>query len=167
MVVPVASRFLARDFGRGTMNNGTGRAAMLVGAAMMIAMPFAAQAEEERYGYVNTSLFGEQEADGKGAGEDASADFGAEFDYKEGKMCYFLEMDGLKDFTAAHIHKGPIGEDGPPVLTLELSKDGQDVCVSADVAVMKEIAASPAEYYVNLHTKRFPDGAVRGQLASE
>lgn len=148
------------------MMNGITRAAMLAGAATLLAAPLGAQ-EEERYGYVGTSLFGDQEVDTEGAGEDASADFMAEFDYQEGRVCYMLEMDGLKDFTAAHIHKGKIGENGPPVMTLELSKDGADVCQDADVALMKEIAENEADYYVNLHTKRYPNGAVRGQLGQE
>jgi len=146
------------------MLNGITRAAMLIGAGMVMATPIAAQTEDERYVYIGTALFGEQEVDTEGAGDNASADFSAEFDFKEGRMCYMLEMDGLKDFTAAHIHKGKIGENGPPVLTLELSKEGQDTCVAADVTVMKDIAANEADYYVNLHTKRYPNGAVRGQL---
>lgn len=149
------------------MNTGIKRAAVLVGAGMLLTMPLAAQGEDEQFGYVGTSLFGDQEVDTEGAGEDASADFSAEFDYAQGRMCYMLEMDGLKDFTAAHIHKGKIGENGPPVITLELSKDGQDNCVDADVALMKDIAANEADYYVNLHTKRYPNGAVRGQLGQE
>lgn len=149
------------------MMNGIKRAAIAIGAGMVMVAPGAAQAEEERYAYIGTSLFGEQEVDSEGAGDDASADFGAEFDFKDGRMCYMLEMDGLKDFTAAHIHKGKIGENGPPVITLELSKDGQDTCVAADVALMKDIVANEADYYVNLHTKRYPNGAVRGQLGQE
>jgi hypothetical protein len=148
------------------MMNGITRAAMLAGAATLLVAPLGAQ-EEERYGYIGTSLFGDQEVDTEGAGEDASADFMAEFDYQQGRVCYMLEMDGLKDFTAAHIHKGKLGENGPPVMTLELSTDGEDVCQDADVALMKEIAANEADYYVNLHTKRYPNGAVRGQLGQD
>lgn len=143
------------------------RAAMVAAAGLLVSMPLAAQDEDERYGYVGTSLFGDQEVDTEGAGENASADFMAEFDYQEGRICYLLELTELKNFTAAHIHKGKVGENGPPVITLKLSADGDDVCEPADVAVMKDIAANEADYYVNVHTKKFPQGAVRGQLGRD
>lgn len=145
----------------------TNRAAAIAAVALLVWTPLAAQDDDDRYGYVGTSLFGDQEVDTEGAGEDASADFMAEFDYKDGRVCYMLELTDLKNFTAAHIHKGKIGENGPPVMALKLSEDGEDVCEAADVAVMKDIAANEADYYVNVHTKRFPQGAVRGQLGKE
>ncbi len=38
-------------------------------------------------------------------------------------------------------------------------------CVSGvDPALIGEIIANPAGYYVNVHTTPFPGGAVRGQL---
>ena len=36
-------------------------------------------------------------------------------------------------------------------------------CVTADPALLEEIAANPTGYYVNLHNARFPGGAIRGQ----
>ena len=143
------------------------RAAMVAAAGLLASAPLAAQDDADRYGYVGTSLFGDQEVDTEGAGEDASADFVAEFDYKAGRICYMLELTDLKNFTAAHIHKGKVGENGPPVITLKLSEDGEDVCEAADAAVMKDIAENEADYYVNVHTKKFPQGAVRGQLGKE
>ena len=143
------------------------RAAMCAASGLLFAAPLAAQDDADRYGYVGTSLFGDQEVDTEGAGENASADFMAEFDYEDGKICYLLELTELKGFTAAHIHKGKLGENGPPVITLKLSDDGEDVCEAADVAVMKDIAENEADYYVNVHTKKYPQGAVRGQLGRE
>ena len=147
------------------------RAMLAIGAAAVLAAPLAAplsaQSGEERYGNVGTSLFGDYIVGGKGAGEDASADFVAEFDYKDGKVCYALDLVGIKDFTAAHIHKGKKDENGEPVMELKLSGDGNDVCAPAEVALMKDMEANQAAYYVSVHTKRFPNGAVRGQLGPE
>ncbi|MDJ0644116.1 MAG: CHRD domain-containing protein [Erythrobacter sp.] len=118
--------------------------------------------------FVGTSMFGEQEVGHEGAGETASGDFSAELDMKAGRMCYMLEVQGLDDFAAAHIHKGKRGENGPPVVTLELlGEDGEDVCVAVDADLLKDMAKNRAHYYVNVHTAAFPAGAIRGQLGVE
>ncbi|QUL38432.1 CHRD domain-containing protein [Erythrobacter sp. JK5] len=123
---------------------------------------------QDNLAFIGTSMFGEQEVDHEGAGEDASGDFSAELDLKAGRMCYMLEIQGLDGFTAAHLHKGRLGENGPPVVTLELlGEDGRDICVNVDPQLLKDIAKNKAKYYVNVHTEEFPAGAVRGQLAVE
>ena len=123
----------------------------------------AAQAQDNMV-YVGTSLFGENEPNG-GAGEEASADFSAELDLGKGRMCYMLEIEGIDDFTAAHIHEGVRDKEGPPVVTLELmGDDGDDVCVDVDKELLGKISRNKGRYYVNVHTTAFPNGAVRGQL---
>lgn len=120
---------------------------------------------QERYAYVGTSLFGNQESDRKGAGEDAMGDFTAEMDLQKGKICYLLELEGIPDATVAQIHEGQKGDDGPPVVTLDVKDSkGDDVCLDADVEVLKKISKSKGRYYINVHSTAFPDGAVRGQL---
>jgi hypothetical protein len=37
-------------------------------------------------------------------------------------------------------------------------------CVSAARDLIKTIRMNPSNYYVNVHTTDFPDGAIRGQL---
>ena len=37
-------------------------------------------------------------------------------------------------------------------------------CVSAPADVIAAIRANPSNYYVNVNTTDFPDGAIRGQL---
>lgn len=134
-------------------------ALMLAGG--LIAAPAIAQ---DNLAYLGTSMFGEYEVAG-GAGEEATGDFSAELDLDSGRICYMLEIDGIDDFAAAHIHKAPAGENGPPVLTLELlGPDGDDVCALADVELLRDIAKNKADYYINVHTIAFPAGAIRGQL---
>ncbi len=138
----------------------------LAGGALLAAGAVAAQGED--LAFVGTSMFGNQEVGHEGAGDDASGDFSAELDMKAGRMCYMLEVDGLDDFAAAHIHKAKAGENGPPVVTLELiGDDGEDVCVAVDAELLKDIAKNRANYYVNVHTAAFPQGAIRGQLGVE
>jgi hypothetical protein len=72
----------------------------------------------------------------------------------------------IDEATAAHIHEGAAGKDGPVKVGLDTPKGGSTKgCKTADAAVVKEIMANPANYYVNIHNVAFPKGAVRGQLA--
>ena len=120
---------------------------------------------QDNLAYIGTSLFGEQEVGHEGAGEDANGDFSAELDLATGRMCYMLEVEGLDTFTAAHIHEGAKGKEGPPVVSLELlGEDGDDICVDVALDLLKKIARNKSRYYVNVHTEAFPAGAVRGQL---
>ncbi len=145
------------------MKLGTG---LLGVAALSLGLASASLAQDEgEFSYVGTSLFGENEVGHEGAGEDASGDFTAELDLANGRMCYLLEVAGLDDFAAAHVHEGAKGKNGPPVVTLELAGDkGDDVCTDVDAEVLKKIVKNPDRYYVNVHTTAFPAGAVRGQL---
>jgi hypothetical protein len=134
----------------------------LLAVSSLMAAPALSQ---DNLAFLGTSMFGEYEVGGQGAGEEASGDFSAELDLDSGQICYMLELDGIEDFAAAHIHKAPAGENGPPVMTLELmGPEGDDVCTQADVELLKDIAKNKADYYVNVHTTAFPAGAIRGQL---
>ena len=84
------------------------------------------------------------------------------------RVCYFIHARGIElPAAAAHVHHAPAGEAGPVVITLITPFDnGQaDDCIDGlDEALVADIAANPEQYYVNIHTTEFPDGAVRGQL---
>ncbi len=87
-------------------------------------------------------------------------------DPDKGEVCYDLSVKDLPEATAAHIHEGAVGKDGPVKVGLDAPKGGSvKGCKSADAAVVKDIMANPANYYVNVHSKDFPKGAVRGQLS--
>jgi len=72
----------------------------------------------------------------------------------------------LPEATAAHIHEGAVGKDGPVKVGLDAPKGGSAKgCKSADAAVVKDIMANPANYYVNVHNAAYKSGAIRGQLS--
>ena len=82
------------------------------------------------------------------------------------EVCYDVTVTKIDEATAAHIHEGAMGKDGPVKVGLDTPKGGATKgCKSADAAVVKDMMANPANYYVNVHSKDFPKGAVRGQLA--
>ena len=86
---------------------------------------------------------------------------------RDGSICYdFIGIDGIDTPTAAHIHEGDVSTAGPPVLTLDTPVEfsGQG-CAEGEAELSARIADNPADFYVNVHTAAFPEGAVRGQLA--
>lgn len=96
------------------------------------------------------------------------------------RLAFTLSTRGLKDITQAHIHKGRTGRNGPIVAWLfgpstGTSRSGvlasgtlrcQDLVgplqgrsIKALVRLMRSGNA-----YVNVHTRRYPDGEIRGQI---
>ena len=83
----------------------------------------------------------------------------------KGEVCYDLTVANMQEATAAHIHEGAVGQEGPVKVGLEAPKTGTAKgCKSAEAAFMQALLANPANYYVNVHNAEFPKGAVRGQL---
>ncbi len=87
----------------------------------------------------------------------------ADFTITGSKVCWDFTISGIKPL-AAHIHRGRAGTAGPVVVPLGAAYRQQG-CTTAPVAVAKAITANPSKFYVNVHTKQFPNGAIRGQLA--
>jgi len=85
----------------------------------------------------------------------------------QGQVCYKVAADNLGGpAVAMHIHKGGAGTAGPVVIPLATpGADGKAAgCAAVARALVAQILASPAGYYLNIHTAAFPGGAVRGQL---
>jgi hypothetical protein len=88
----------------------------------------------------------------------------------EGLVCFHVVITGeSQPIIAMHIHQAPAGVAGPviiPLITPTANGASQESkgCVAADPSLIRQIIASPAQFYVNAHTKTFPAGAVRGQL---
>ena len=141
-----------------------GMVSLAVGASLtaIAAAPLLAQDEPMM---VSASLYGSNEVGHKGAGDDASGDFTGEINMDAGTLCYFLDIEGLDDVTAAHVHKGAKGKNGPPVVVLETDNpDGDEICAEVEASVLADIAKNEDDYYVNVHTASIPAGAIRGQF---
>ncbi|WP_328760389.1 CHRD domain-containing protein [Streptomyces sp. NBC_00271] len=86
------------------------------------------------------------------------------------RVTFALAWQGIGAPTLGHIHQGNAGTNGDvkvPLFTSAMpstlnSAAGQ-VSVT-DAALARQLENEPAHFYVNLHSKQFPGGAVRGQL---
>ena len=92
-------------------------------------------------------------------------------------LCYVLTVQGIGTATAAHIHEGAPGENGPVVVNLAAPADGNaaDCLTEGETGpgttpkfptgeTVADILANPEDYYVNVHNAEYPGGAIRGQL---
>ena len=87
-------------------------------------------------------------------------------DPPKGTACYLMNVGGLDGVTAAHIHAGGPGETGRVVVPFETPEDGSSGgCAQVTAEVSAALLANPGGYYVNVHTRAQPSGAIRGQLA--
>lgn len=82
------------------------------------------------------------------------------------QVCVQATVSNVAQINAAHIHQGAAGVNGPIVVNLSTLIDGNALsgCVVADPAIIQQIQADPAGFYVNVHNAEYPAGAARGQL---
>lgn len=117
---------------------------------------------------LTADLSGATEVPGPGDPDGAGGAF-LRIDPEAGTICpAFIGYADIGEPVAAHVHEGTEGVAGPPVVDLfdTPNADGFiETCLEGlDAALLQDIVANPAGYYVNVHTAEFPDGAIRGQL---
>ena len=83
------------------------------------------------------------------------------------EVCWeLLVADITLPATGAHIHEGAAGVAGGVVVTLTPPVSGfSSGCTTVEREVALDILKNPENYYVNVHTTDFVDGAIRGQLS--
>lgn len=128
--------------------------------ALLLVVPASADAT------LTTVLTGQAEVPGPGdnAGSGTAV---VDITTSSGEICVDVTWS-ITDGTAAagHIHEAPAGTAGPVVLALFTTPNdtGAFQGCFTDATLAADIEANPADYYVNIHSATFPDGAVRGQL---
>ncbi|MCL6728577.1 CHRD domain-containing protein [Sphingomonas hankyongi] len=103
-----------------------------------------------------------------GAGDlDGAGSVRLAIDESKQQICYKFKLSGLATPLMAHIHRGHPHQIGPTVVTLFTGMD-EDLsrCVLWTNKQLAAIVADPSDYYVNVYTTEYPDGALRGQLAA-
>jgi CHRD domain len=138
------------------------RIILLVTGAALAAVPTPAHADTVTLTAVLAGANETAPGDADGAGR-----FSVEIDTASGDFCYLLSAEKIAKPTAAHLHSGAAGSDGPPLTALEVTGSASDMCIALEPDLLKPIVANPAGYYINVHTADFPGGAVRGQLQAK
>jgi hypothetical protein len=123
-----------------------------------------AQAAQQKHGHTLTARLTGAAETPKGA-PGASGQVVVTINDDSGRVCWtFSGLKGLGGAAlAAHIHKGAPGTSGPVVVPFSNGFKMKG-CVTAKVSLAKTIAEHPTRYYVNVHTVKYPQGVVRGQL---
>jgi hypothetical protein len=82
-------------------------------------------------------------------------------------VCYRLHAEKITlPATASHIHRGAATVNGPVVVPFSPpdATGNSSGCTQTTPALVDEIIATPSNFYVNVHTKEHPAGAMRAQL---
>jgi hypothetical protein len=120
--------------------------------------------QQDKTHTMKITLSGGAEVPGPGD-SDGSGTADLTFNHDKGEVCYDITVKDIQAPTAAHIHAGAAGKSGGPKVTFKKAADGAwKGCVSADKALLHDMMQNPGNYYVNVHTQDFPNGAIRGQL---
>ncbi len=98
------------------------------------------------------------------------------------QVSYWVNATGLKKITAAHIHSGNQGESGQVVVALSKGKSAnKNLEINLKGNITKSDLVGPLKgkevselanllnngsAYVNLHTAKYPKGAIQGQISS-
>ena len=85
-------------------------------------------------------------------------------DLKKLTACWKLTVTGIGPPLSAHVHKGRAGENGVVRIPLGATYEPQG-CVLIDRATLLAVGRAPRSYYVNVHTRKYSNGAIRGQLS--
>jgi hypothetical protein len=96
-------------------------------------------------------------------------------------ICYGFTLDNADTPTIVHIHRGAAGTNGPPVIAFAnvpknatgqpsgdpgTSSGCKTLTTPDELAALQDLRKHPRDYYVNVHTTTFANGAVRGQLSN-
>jgi hypothetical protein len=117
-------------------------------------------------------------------GQEVPKDDASKVGDADGRAVTFLHLEGttvgfsmawmnIAAPTLGHIHAGKFGKNGDVAFPLFATPMPSGVfAVSGTLrgqeeATVEKVQNSPEDFYANLHTAEFPDGAVRGQLFEE
>ncbi|HEX8627699.1 MAG TPA: CHRD domain-containing protein [Catenuloplanes sp.] len=85
------------------------------------------------------------------------------------QVCFLVQWNNILAPFTAHIHRAPVGSNGPVVVgfwggQLPASVRAITGCSTAAPEVLAALIADPGAYYANVHDATYPAGAIKGQL---
>lgn len=136
---------------------------ILTAAGLASALMFSGGAQAEMLTF-KTEMLGSTGVPATDSAGKGTAEVTVDTDTK--KVSWTMSVEGLSgDATAAHAH-GPASatESAPPVIDMsgDMMMKG-----SADITEAQWTDMKAGKYYVNVHTEKFPDGEIRGQLMAK
>jgi CHRD domain len=140
----------------------------VTGLVLGIVAPVGAQGGDSALFTVMTGAKEVDSTGAKGLGDrNGRGSFSATLDGRQ--LCYGIQVKNLDDDpVASHIHRAGKNAAGPVVQELDAPATGDpgasSDCVRVSRSLARGLRRSPGKYYVNVHTAKFPNGAVRGQL---
>jgi len=100
----------------------------------------------------------------------ATGDVHAKLDNDGKSLRVMLKFTGLgSNFTAAHIHTGAAGTNGPPIVTFDGLPTATSGSLQNFAATLTDVQAADlaaGRLYINVHSTGYPDGEIRGQLVA-
>jgi hypothetical protein len=172
--------FISDSLGNSAMSNNKSMSLIIIAAALFSLLVVANTQSNFTYGQnekFKAKLKGENEV----PPVTSAATGKAKFKVKADIITSNINITGITDVTAAHIHAGIKGQNGEPVV--DLLKTGSPNKTDAGVIIKGEISSSDLqgpmagktlqdlqtaigseETYVNIHTSEHPDGEIRGQI---
>ena len=138
--------------------------AILTGAAMLL-LAGCMTGEGNQRATLYVSMTGLQEIPGPGD-PDGNGTVELRVTPGSGSVCWNLYARAIGQATGAHIHRGPAGSQGPPVLALTTpdANGRSQGCATVDQDLARQMVMAAQDFYVNVHTEDHPSGAIRGQL---
>jgi hypothetical protein len=82
---------------------------------------------------------------------------------KTRQVCWTFSVKGLTGALTANVLRAVPGKTGPPVVHLGHTYTPKG-CIATSTTAINGIGNNPKAYYVNIQTRKFLNGAVRGQL---
>lgn len=132
------------------------RAAAAIGAALLLVPTSSADAVPVRATALHASLVPSGDADGSGMAM-------VTLRPAVRRVCASITWSGIDKPSAAHIHRR---SDGQVVVDLTGSVTGGARCTAASRRLIRRIAEKPGRYYVNVHNRAYPAGAIQGRLGT-
>lgn len=130
-------------------------------AALAVSMMFAAATAQAEMMKFTTEMTGAAQVPPNDSAATGTAE--VTFDTEAKTVTWVYTHEGLSgDMTAAHIH-GPAtaAEAAGPII----DTTGETMEGSAPITDAHATELTAGMYYFNVHTEKFPDGEIRGQLA--